>query len=157
MKGVVVRTKSKRRGDQRFGVLINGKTDPVAVRPENLRPIYRATFGPPGRRDKPRERGESSGVGSAYVVVFEPHGVATKGARYESSEVGDVKSAGEVEKNADSCSQDDESKAACDEGSADERELQRQEKMKVWMKRLELSYPEIERTKRLELVCTCRE
>jgi hypothetical protein len=98
--------------DGRYGVLLVGETEPIAVRPVNLRRIYTAVFGPPGSRDKPRERRENSGAGAPSVVVFEPRewqgpggpsaanvvvfespDVQIQGARYESSACSVVPSA----------------------------------------------------------------
>lgn len=95
-----------REGGNRFGVLLTGETEPVAVRPVNLRPIYTAIFGPPGCRDKPQEHGGGSVQGSANVVVFEAHDVPAGGARYESSSVGAVSGAGEADNSADLCGQE---------------------------------------------------
>ena len=79
--GMIVGSVQREQGI-RYGVLLAGETEAIAIRPVNLRPVYTAIFAPPGHRDKPRER---DGNGAANVVVFEPADVQKEGARYESS------------------------------------------------------------------------
>ena len=67
----------------RYGVLLAGETEAIAIQPVNLRPVYTARFAPPGHRDRAWERG---GDGAAHVVVFSSVDVQTEGARYKSSE-----------------------------------------------------------------------
>ena len=77
--GVIV-NRVQRENGIRYGVLLAGKAKPVAIRPDNLRPLdYSAMFAAPGHRDKPQER-------TAHVVVFKEADVQTDGASYESSE-----------------------------------------------------------------------
>ena len=74
----------RRENGIRYGVLLAGETDPVAIRPVNLRPVnYSAMFAAPGHRDRPQER---SGNSTAQVVVFKEADVQTEGAHYQSSE-----------------------------------------------------------------------
>ena len=77
--GVIVNRVQREHGI-RYGVLLAGEAEPVAIRPDNLRPLsYSAMFVAPGHRDKPQER-------AAHVVVFKDADVQTGGASYESSE-----------------------------------------------------------------------
>ena len=81
--GVIVNTVQRENGI-RYGVLLAGETVPVAIRPDNLRPVnYSAMFAAPGHRDRPQER---SGNSTAQVVVFKEADVQTEGAHYQSSE-----------------------------------------------------------------------
>ena len=83
--------------DNRYGVLLVGETEPIAVRPVNMHSIYTSIFSPPVYRERPREQ-EGGGVpGTANVAVFEPQDVPMEGARYESSAASVVSSAGEVD------------------------------------------------------------
>ena len=87
--GVIVNTVRRENGI-RYGVLLAGETDPVAIRPVNLRPVNNITaFAAPRHRNRPQERSwsfYSDSDHAAQVVVFEEADVQTEGAHYQSSE-----------------------------------------------------------------------
>ena len=67
--------------DDQFGVLLVGETEPVAVRPVNMRAIY----GTPVYRDRPQEQEAGNVHGAASTAVLDPQDVQMHGASYQSS------------------------------------------------------------------------
>ena len=78
--------------DDRFGVLLVGETEPVAVRADNMRAIS----GTPVYRDRPQEQEAGNVHGMANMAVLNPKDVAMEGESYESSAGSVMPRAGEA-------------------------------------------------------------
>ena len=64
-----------------FGMLLVGKTEPVAVRPVSMHAIY----GTPVYQDRPQEQEAGNVHSTASTAVLDPQDVPMHGAPYQSS------------------------------------------------------------------------